>query len=218
MSSFLKHDEPVLIWTGKAMLDGILSVPRHADGIVILTGLGGTFHHDAYRTIAGAFERERLATLIADVLTADEQQFDARTGHYRVSTDFLASRVRDIVEWAQRESPTAGLPVALFAGAALAPACIDASRTLPLFAMALTAPRFDGLRGHLHDVETPTLLVFDYAPVAENLRELAEVAFSGSLSVVRGVAALLENDDAVKVIAQEAALWFTQNVPALTPA
>ncbi len=106
MSIFLKQNEPVLIWTGKAMLDGVLTVPHHAEGLIIITGLGGTSHHVRIRSIAAEFERDRFATLIADVLTPDEQQFDERTKHFRVDTPFLASRIHDIATWTRTDAAT----------------------------------------------------------------------------------------------------------------
>jgi dienelactone hydrolase len=120
MFAYLRRDEPVLIWTGKAMLDGVLSVPQNAAGLVILLGLGGTFRYDRIRSVARQFQEQGFATLIADLLTADEQQFDERTGHFRTDTPFLASRVREIVEWATTEDATEGMPIALFAIPAVA--------------------------------------------------------------------------------------------------
>jgi len=218
MISFHKHNEPVLIWTGRAMLDGVVTVPCHAEGLIIIVGLGGTFHHEAMRSMAGEFQLERFATLIADVLTADEQQFDARTGHFRLDTQFLASRVRDIVKWAQREAALQDLRVALFGGSAMAVACMKAAGDLSLFAMALTAPRFELVAGHLQQLDTPTLLMFDQAPGLPQLRDLAVPPFVVNVVTIPGVSSLLENQVVADTASREAAAWFRQHVPSLTAA
>ena len=219
MNSFRKHDEPVLIWTGKAIVDGVLTIPDEPEGIIIIAGLGGTFHHDTIRSIAAAFHDDRFATLIADVLTADEQQFDARTGHFRVDTTFLASRLRDIVEWTMREAVTRDFPVALFASSSLATAALDVAHRMPLVALAVAATRFDAVRDHLGRLERPTLLMFENEPAVERFRaELRDSGFDAAIAIVPGVSALLENEIASSLAAQESSAWFRQHVPVLSVA
>jgi hypothetical protein len=217
MISFLKHNEPVLIWTGRAVLDGVLTVPHHAEGLIMIVGLGGTFHHERIRSFAVEFQRDGFATVIADVLTADEQQIDTRTGHFRVDTPFLASRVRDVVKWTEREPATRDLPIALFARAATAAACIASSGDLSLFAMVLDASRLEAVRDGLESLHTPTLLMFDRMPTPQQLRHVADAA-AGSVVTIPGVSSLLDDELAAKVAAQEAAAWFRHYVPSLTAA
>lgn len=216
MSRLTQRDDPVLIWTGKAMLDGVLTVPEHAAGLILIAGLGGTYYHDRVRSVAAAFRQERFAALIADLLTADEQQFDKRTGHFRVDTRFVASRVRDVVDWAKREPATKDLPVALFAGGSAATACMVASRDLDLFAMSLSAPRFETVREHLAGVAIPTLLLFDHAPSLAQSGELAKAPWVTSVITIPGVSSMLDNDLVAEAAARESGAWFREHAPALT--
>ena len=215
MFAYIRRDEPVLIWTGKAMLDGVLTVPQNPAGLVILLGLGGTFHHDRIRSVARRFQEEGFATLIADVLTADEQQFDARTGHFRTDTSFLASRVREIVEWAATGDVTEGMPIALFAGTATAAACVEAAEGLPLFAIALIGPKFETIRDRITTLETPTLLVFDHPPSLPTLADLASGRLVSSVMTVPGISSLLDNDLVAGVAARESLNWFFEHAPSL---
>ncbi len=215
MNAYIRQNEPVLIWTGRAMLDGVLTVPQSASALVVITGLAGTFHHERIRAIARRFQEDGLATLIADLLTSDEQQFDARTGHFRVDTPFLASRVRDIVEWAASEKATEGLPVALLAGTATAAACVEAADDLSLFALALIGPKFETVRDHLGAIDTPTLLVFDHPPAFAQLSEIATAPLVSSVITVPGISTLLDNDLAADVAARESLKWFCEHLPAL---
>jgi putative phosphoribosyl transferase len=216
MSTLTQCDEPVLIWTGSAMLDGALTVPQHAAGLILIAGLGGTYHHDRVRSVAIAFRQERFAALIADLLTADEQQFDTRTGHFRVDTRFIASRVCDIVEWAKREPATKDLPVALFAGSGVAAACIVASRDLDLFAMSVSAARFETVREHLAGVAIPTLLLFDHAPSFAQSGEIAKSLWATSVITIPGVSSMLDNDLVAEAAAHESGAWFREHAPPLT--
>lgn len=216
MIGYIRRDEPLLIWTGHAMLDAVLSLPQNAEAIVILLGLGGTFHHERIRSVAREFQDQGFATLIADVLTADEQQFDARTGHFRVDTPFLSSRIRDIVEWASTQEMTGGLPAALFAGSSTASACIDAADDLSLFAMALIGPRYESIRDQISGIDTPTLIVFDHPPSLVQLAEISAAQMVNSVMTVPGISSLLENDLAADVAARESLNWFSEHVPAAT--
>jgi hypothetical protein len=213
MNAYIRQNEPVLIWTGRAMLDGVLTVPQSSSALVVITGLAGTFHHERIRAIARKFQEDGLSTLIADLLTSDEQQFDARTGHFRVDTPFLASRVRDIVEWAAAEKPTEGLPVALLAGTATAAACVEAADDLSLFALALIGPKFELIRDRLATLDTPTLLVFDHAPTFEQLADVARSPLVGSVITVPGIATMLDNDLAADVAARESLKWYCEHAP-----
>ncbi|MGZ4810693.1 MAG: hypothetical protein ACXVIJ_00930 [Thermoanaerobaculia bacterium] len=213
MSTLLKHNEPALIWTGKVMLDGVLTVPHHAEGLIVITGLGSTFRHERIRSIAAEFESDRFATLTADVLTPDEQQFDERTKHFRVDTPFLASRIVAIAKWARTEASTRDLPVALFAGSATSAACIAASADLSLFSLVLAGPRFDTPGDHLRTLDTPTLIIFDDLPTLVQLRALRDAGFGGSVLTIADASSLLENDAAAGMIAREAAAWFRRHVP-----
>lgn len=206
MSSYIRQDEPVLIWTGRSMLDGVVTIPRDADALVVMPGLSNTFHHERIRAVARAFQKDGFATLVADLLTADEQQFDARTGHFRVDAPLLASRVREVVDWALTEMPAAGLPVALFAGRTTAAACIDAARDIDLFALALIEPDFETVLDSLPGLETPTLLVFDRTPP---FAHLSAIATPPAATVVMIPFANAE------ILAREAMQFFGAHLPLL---
>lgn len=218
MISFATQDEPVLIWTGRTMLDGVLSVPSRARGVVIVAGLGRTSHHERIRAMAAEFQHDQFATLIADVLDADEQQVDSRTGHYRVDTALIASRLRHIAGWCKHEKSTRDLPIALLGTSAIAAACIAASRDLPLFAMALSASRFESVPGGMETLQMPTLLMFDHMPTAPQLRRLADAVLAGNVVTIPGGSSFLDEDAAANMAAYEAAAWFRQHLHSLTAA
>src|SRR5437588_9302168 len=56
-----------------------------------MPGIGGMLHHDGIRALAAHFHDNGFATLMADLLTSDEQQFDARTRTFK-STPPLPAR------------------------------------------------------------------------------------------------------------------------------
>jgi putative phosphoribosyl transferase len=205
--SYIANNEPVLLWTGRAMLDGRASIPAHADGIVIIAGLGGTFHHERLRGLAARLNDEGFGALIADVLTPDEQQFDARTGHFRVDTGFLAERIAGLIQWVRKDELTRNLPVGIFGTSDVAAASIVAAEKTPLFALALVDPRIDHVRAKLSSIDIPTLLLIDHVQ-----SQLPPAVHAES---VPGVASLLDDDDVADAVAGHTTEWFRQYVPAL---
>jgi putative phosphoribosyl transferase len=100
---FDSGDEPVVIWTGKVMLDGILKASdRAVAAVLVANGIGHRKGHPCGERFAFELNRAGFATLLFDLLTADEEQFDSRTGHFRQDAQFQAERLRDVVEWMRR--------------------------------------------------------------------------------------------------------------------
>ncbi len=212
MPSFIANNEPVLLWTGRAMLDGRATVPAQADAVVLIAGLGGTFHHERLRGIASRLNAEGFATIIADVLTPDEQQFDARTGHFRVDVAFLAQRLGAILRWMNRSELTRNLPMGILAMADTGAASVVAAEKNALFALTLVHPRMEQIRPRLASMVVPTLLLVQDNP------SIVELPRSVQVANVASVCTLLDDDAVAETVARLATEWFRQHVPALVTA
>src|SRR6185312_8779187 len=84
----------VVVELEDARLDALLSVPAAARGVVLFahgSGSGRTSPRNVM--VAHTLEDAGLATLLVDLLTADEQADDARTGLLRFDIDLLGVRV-----------------------------------------------------------------------------------------------------------------------------
>ena len=78
------EETTVMIPAGVAVLEGDLVVPSGAHGIVLFAhGSGSSRHSERNRFVAGSLQRAGLATLLLDLLTAEEERIDERTGHLR---------------------------------------------------------------------------------------------------------------------------------------
>jgi hypothetical protein len=207
MCSYIALNEPVLLWTGRAMLDGRASIPGRSDAIVLIAGLGGTFHHERIRGIAARLNDEGFATIIADVLTPDEQQFDARTGHFRVDTEFLAERVGGVIGWMKHDELTRDLPIAVFATADAAAAAVIAASRNSVFSLALVNPRIEPMRTRLGEATVPTLLLVDDTAVS-GMPESVHV------ERVPGLASILDDDVAAETVATHVTEWIRMHMPA----
>src|SRR5690606_36122793 len=84
-----------------ATLLGTLSVPAGARGLVVFAhGSGSGRFSPRNRQVAAALEARGLATLLFDLLTAEEERADAIDAHLRFDIPLLAGRLVETIDWA----------------------------------------------------------------------------------------------------------------------
>src|SRR5688500_526062 len=75
-------------------LEGNLSMAPDAMGVVLFAhGSGSGRHSPRNQFVARALQSAGLATLLIDLLTAEEEAFDAHTAHLRFDIKLLAERL-----------------------------------------------------------------------------------------------------------------------------
>ncbi len=113
-------------------LDGDLAVPAGVRGFVVFAhGSGSSRRSLRNRRVAAGLQREGFATLLMDLLTADEEQVDVRTGELRFDIPLLAARLTGAVDWLGDEHDAATLPVATFGASTGAAAALITAADRP---------------------------------------------------------------------------------------
>jgi dienelactone hydrolase len=143
-------------------LDADLIVPAGARGLVVFAhGSGSSRHSPRHRQVAAALGDAGLATLLADLLTPEEEGVDLLSREHRFDIDLLARRVAGLVDWAASEPDTASLPVGLFGASTGAAAAIVAAAARPdrVRAVVSRGGRTDLAGVALGQVSAPTLLI-----------------------------------------------------------
>mgnify|MGYP002078421760 CR=1 FL=1 len=145
-------------------LDGLLTVPAHPRGaVVLLYGDAGIRHAAPPSGLAEGLRATGLATLQANLLTQDELAEDVFTKHRRFDVRRQAPRLHAILAWLRGQPWAAGLPVSCFAtGASGAAALIaDAARPGELRAIAMWGGRPDLAGRALAGAVAPSLLLVE---------------------------------------------------------
>ena len=94
-------------------LQADLVAPESARGVILFAhGSGSSRRSPRNRMVAGRLHDDAFATVLADLLTAEEEQYDARTAALRFDISLLAARMVAIVDWTK--SRDARLPIGLF--------------------------------------------------------------------------------------------------------
>ena len=201
-----------------ATVDADLALPDNPRGLVLFAhGSGSSRHSPRNRQVAAALRQAGLGTVLADLLTPQEEEVDLRTRHLRFDVDLLADRLVDITEWLQSHAHTAGLAVGLFGASTGAAAALKAAARHPgaYRAVVSRGGRPDLAGSDLSAVEVPTLLVVgsrDRTVLALNQEALARLGGEKRLEVVAGASHLFEEPGALDEVARLAADWFVGHV------
>lgn len=211
----------VRVQVGERFLNGDLTIPSEAHGIVLFAhGSGSSRHSARNQFVARTLERGKLATLLIDLLTREEELVDDRTGEYRFNIPMLADRLVSIIDWLRTRTDTAALPIGVFGastggGAALIAA---ANRPREIAAVVSRGGRPDLAGAALPKVTTPTLLIvggFD-APVIEMNREaMRHMPGDVKLEIVTGATHLFEEPGTLERVAELAGDWFARHLRAV---
>ena len=187
-----------------ATLTGDLTVPRSAAGIVVFAhGSGSGRASPRNRMVAGALQDARLATLLFDLLTPQEERTDA-AGRLRFDIGLLAARVEAALAWTAGHASVGAMPAGLFGASTGAAAALVAATRQPdrVAAVVSRGGRPDLAGGDaLARVRAPTLLIVggDDAEVLElNQRALARMTAPARLEVVPGASHLFAEPGALE--------------------
>jgi len=212
-SRLTPQTRPVQILAGTALLDGDLTVPERALGLVIFAhGSGSSRFSSRNRAVSQMLTDGRFATLLLDLLTSDEDAIDLRTREYRFDVDRLGHRVVSAVDWARGESDVAALPIACFGASTGAAAALIAAAHRPdsVRAVVSRGGRPDLAADALPRVHAPTLLIVGGSD--EVVMELNRAAMQGMrahvvLEIVPGATHLFEEPGALDRVSQLALEW-----------
>lgn len=223
MSTMIRENT-VQVSAGGVRLEGDLVVPEAARGVVLFAhGSGSSRHSSRNRLVARALQQAGLATLLLDLLTAEEEAVDIRTAHLRFDIPLLAKRLTAAADWLQAPSETAGLPIGTFGASTGAAAALITAAERPQLVSAVVSrggrPDLAGLA--LPQVQAPTLLIVggrDYQVIELNQDALRLLAAKGKqLVIVPGATHLFEEPGALDEVARLATEWFTRHLDRRSP-
>jgi putative phosphoribosyl transferase len=198
------------------VLHGTVTVPATATGIVLFAhGSGSSRFSPRNQAVARELRHAHLATLLFDLLSADEEAVDARTGHLRFDIDLLAERLAHVTEWVSRQPELRDLPIGYFGASTGAAAALVAAARLPDLVSAVVSRggRPDLAAAVLPKVKAPTLLIvggLDLPVIEMNREALDLLSVEKKLEIVPGASHLFEEHGKLEEVARLAKEWFTR--------
>ena len=203
---------------GSHRLEGILTVPEGARGIVIFAHGSGSSRLSPRNTrVAQALNARGLATLLFDLLT--EREAHDRRNVFDIP--LLGARVAEAVTWARAERETAHLSVGLFGASTGAAAALVAAAQTPgdVAAVVSRGGRPDLAGGLLPRVRAPTLLIVggaDHGVIELNEQALAQLTCEKRLEILPGATHLFEEPGTLDQVVELAVSWYGEHLRSST--
>ena len=212
----------VRISVGDASLYGDLALPPGFQGLMLFAHGSGSGRHSARnRQVAQHLQHAGIATLLFDLLTAQEEQTDLNTREHRFDIALLTRRMQDATAWAAAQPELQHAAIGYFgASTGSAAALLAAARLGNKIAAVVSRGGRPDLAGAvaLAAVTAPTLLIVggaDHEVIELNQQALKHLRCEKSLAIVPGATHLFEEAGTLEQVAQLASSWFTAHLTAL---
>ncbi len=209
MAAITEH--PVQIQAGEASLEGDLTVPQGARGIVIFAhGSGSSRFSPRNRFVAAVLQQGGLATLLLDLL--EEWESDDRRKVFDI--DLLAERLIGATAWTASNDETKGLAIGYFGASTGAAAALEAAAKWEgIKAVVSRGGRPDLAMQYLPDVKAPTLLIVggdDWPVISMNQEAYDALPGEKEMKIIPGATHLFEEPGALEEVARLARDWFVR--------
>lgn len=206
--------EIIQIRSGPVAIEGMLTLPQDSAGVVLFAhGSGSSRFSPRNRFVAEQLHQAGIATLLLDLLTANEDQAPQR----RFDIALLTQRLSLACDRLRQDGPTAALPLGLFGASTGAAAALQlaALQGASIAAVVSRGGRSD-LAGAdaLAHVTAPTLLIVggnDDAVLELNRRAYALLHCEKRLEIVPGATHLFEEPGRLQVVARLALAWLQRH-------
>lgn len=215
---YLAKDQQIHIPIEEVILEGNLTIPKNAKGVVIFAhGSGSSRYSPRNRFVSTILNEEGLATLLIDLLSTKEEAIDLDTKKLRFNITMLAERLVAITDWAMEDPQIKGLNIGYFGSSTGGGAAILAAiKTAVIKAIVSRGGRPD-LAGKesLAQIKAPTLLIVgerDTQVLALNRQSLKYLNKKSALEIIPNATHLFEEAGTLEDVADLASSWFTKHL------
>ena len=209
----------VRIPCGPGALYGDLVLPPGFDALVLFAHGSGSGRHSARnRGVALQLQQAGIATLLFDLLTAQEDEVDLHTREHRFDIPLLTGRMQEATAWAAAQPELRDAAIGYFgASTGSAAALIAAARLGERVGAVVSRGGRPDLAGPavLAAIRAPTLLIVggaDDEVVRLNRDAYDQLQCPKRLEIVPGATHLFEEPGALEQVGRLAAKWFNDQL------
>jgi pimeloyl-ACP methyl ester carboxylesterase len=209
----------VLIPVDQTALEGELIIPEKAKAIVLFAhGSGSSRFSPRNQFVAKFLRSRRLATLLIDLLSEEEEAIDDTSPQLRFDIELLSRRLCTITDWLLRDDRTKNLLIGYFGASTGAAATLIAAAKKPshVYAVVSRGGRPDLAGNFLEKVLPPTLLIIggnDTVVIGLNKEAAAKLRCETKIAIVPGATHLFEEPGTLEKVANQACEWFLNKLP-----
>ena len=202
--------EEISIPAGGVRLDGELIIPEDPQGLVIFShGSGSSRHSPRNAFVAGKLHEQKMATLLFDLLTEEEDQ----TRENRFDIELLTQRLEKVTFWASQQNETHQLPIGYFGASTGAASALKAAARKgdKIKAVVSRGGRPDLASDELPMVTAACLLIVggeDFHVIQQNEMAFNLLSSNKQLEIIPGAGHLFEEEGSLEQVADLAAGWY----------
>lgn len=217
----LDKEHTVTIPSDNVSLDGLLYIPEGACGIVLFVhGSGSSRFSIRNQYVARVLNEGRIATLLFDLFTPDEDALDSLTRQFRFDIKFLASRLLDATKWCLKQPILSPLSIGYFGASTGGGAALVAAAMEPdiVHAVVSRGGRPDLAGDSLPLVQAPTLLIVgghDEIVIQMNEDAMSKLNCIKKMEIIPGATHLFEESGTLNEVARLAKTWFVSYLKTL---
>lgn len=202
-------NKEVIIPARKIELEGKLTIPINAKGIVIFAhGSGSSRMSPRNQMVAHYLQANGFGTLLFDLLTREED----KNYSMRFNIDLLTKRLVSATEWLAQTPAVKKLHIGYFGASTGAAAALKAAAFLPqIEAVVSRGGRPDLAMESLSQIDSPVLLIvggLDYEVLKLNQQAYIYLECEKKLEVIPGATHLFEEHGAMEQVCETAMNWF----------
>ncbi|GMA99326.1 alpha/beta hydrolase [Pelosinus sp. IPA-1] len=203
-------EELVCIPAGAVVIEGVLTIPDRAKGLVLFAhGSGSSRNSPRNNFVARVLNEKRMGTLLMDLLTPDEDQNYAT----RLDIKLLAQRLIETTIWVKNHSQNQSLPLGYFGASTGAAAALQAAASFgsSIDAVVSRGGRPDLAGKDLSHVQAPVLLIVgghDLEVIELNEQAFEQLPNTKKLAIVPNATHLFEEPGTLEQVAHLASNWF----------
>jgi len=204
----------VRVPSGNAVLEGELTIPDAALGLVIFAhGSGSSRYSPRNRSVAEILRKRGLASLLFDLLTAEEDYIDSQGGQFRFDISFLTRRLVDATRFTSHHPAATHLRPGYFGASTGAAAALAAAACLSdqVSAVVSRGGRSDLADDYLSGVRAPVLFIaggLDRPVIQWNEQSMTKLPGIAEMEIVPGADHLFSQTGTLTAAAALAADWF----------
>ena len=201
------------ISAGDVLLPGELQVPRAPIGLVVFAhGSGSNHQSPGNHFVARQIQKSGFATLLCDLLTAEEQ----RDLMHSFDIDLMASRLVEIIGWLDSQTNLTSVPFNILGAGTGAAAALKAAAQLgkKIHSVVCRGGRPDFAYGEIHKVTAPSLFIVgetDSEVLASNRHAMHSIMppTVKHMEIIKGAGHLFSEPGALEEVAGLSGRWFS---------
>ena len=205
---------------GRFVVSADIVVPGNATGIVVFAhGSGSGRYSPRNRHVADVLNQGGIATVLADLLTEEEEAVDSETAALRFDIMLLGHRLIGITNWIEAQPELSGFALGYFGASTGAAAALVAAAERPdkVRAVVSRGGRPDLAADFLARVSAPTLfIVGSRDPIVLDLNYSAithlPMTTEFKVEIVRGASHLFQEPGTLDQVAVLARQWFLRHL------